>query len=154
MVGQLYPEGDKRVDAAFKMFYMGINLGAFIAPLVTGTLGEVYDTEGLIVPAAFKWGFLAACIGMIISVISFEILKNKYIVSPTGEPVGAVPKKIANVDKVKTPINYKSIATWGGIALLIFVLFKGLMGLDLIGAFIYAACIIAPASIITDKSLT
>jgi proton-dependent oligopeptide transporter, POT family len=154
MVGQLYPEGDKRVDAAFTIFYMGINLGAFIAPLVTGTLGEVYDTEGLIVPAAFKWGFLAACIGMIISVISFEILKNKYIVSPTGEPVGAVPKKIANVDKVKTPINYKSIATWGGIALLIFVLFKGLMGLDLIGAFIYAACIIAPASIITDKSLT
>ena len=35
MVGQLYNEGDKRVDAAFTIFYMGINLGAFFAPLIT-----------------------------------------------------------------------------------------------------------------------
>jgi proton-dependent oligopeptide transporter, POT family len=154
MVGQLYPEGDKRVDAAFTIFYMGINLGAFIAPLVTGTLGEVYDAEGLIVPAAFKWGFLAACIGMIISTISFELLKNKYIVSPTGEPIGAKPKKIEKPVKEKKSIDFKSILKWGGVSLLIFVVFKGLVGFDLIGAFIYTLCIVAPASIITDKSLT
>lgn len=40
MVGQLYPEGDKRVDSAFTIFYMGINLGAFIAPFVCGYLGD------------------------------------------------------------------------------------------------------------------
>ena len=74
MVGELYADGDKRVDSAFTIFYMGINLGAFIAPLVCGGLGEVYDADGLIIPHVFKWGFLAACIGMVISIISFELL--------------------------------------------------------------------------------
>lgn len=154
MVGQLYPEGDKRVDSAFTIFYMGINLGAFIAPLVTGTLGEVYDQDGLIVPAAFKWGFLAACIGMIISTISFELLKNKYIVSPEGEAIGTKPKKIEKAKEEKKPLNVKQLVIWSFVSILLFVAFKGLLGLDLIGAFIYTACIIAPASIITDKSLT
>jgi POT family proton-dependent oligopeptide transporter len=138
MVGQLYPEGDKRVDAAFTIFYMGINLGAFIAPLACGTLGEVYDAEGLIVPAAFKWGFLAACIGMIISIISFE------------KPEKAVKTE----DTPKKKLSLADILKWSGISLGIFVAFKGLLGFDLIGAFIYTACIVAPASIITDKSLT
>ena len=155
MVGQLYPEGDKRVDSAFTIFYMGINLGAFIAPLVCGGLGEVYDTNGLIVPQMFKWGFLAACIGMIISIISFEILKHKYIVTPTGEPIGNKPKKVEKaVGEEKKPINVKSYLNWTVISLSLFVAFKGLLGLDLIGAFIYTLCIIAPASIIVDKSLT
>lgn len=155
MVGQLYPEGDKRVDAAFTIFYMGINLGAFIAPLVCGTLGEVYDADGLIVPAAFKWGFLAACIGMIISIISFEMLKNKYIVSPTGEAVGAKPEKAVKTDDTpKKKLSGADILKWSFISVAIFVTFKGLLGFDLIGAFIYTACIVAPASIITDKSLT
>src|SRR5665213_677597 len=57
MVGQLYPKGDKRIDSAFTIFYMGINLGAFIAPLLCGGLGDTGN------PADFKWGFLAACIG-------------------------------------------------------------------------------------------
>ena len=155
MVGQLYPEGDKRVDSAFTIFYMGINLGAFIAPLVCGGLGEVYDSNGLIVPQMFKWGFLAACIGMIISIISFEILKHKYIVTPTGDPIGNKPKKIEKVvGEEKKPINLKSYLNWTVISLSLFVAFKGLLGLDLIGAFIYTLCIIAPASIIVDKSLT
>ncbi len=154
MVGQLYPEGDKRVDSAFTIFYMGINLGAFIAPLVCGTLGEVYDQDGLVVPAAFKWGFLAACIGMIISIISFELLKNKYVVSPTGEPIGTTPKKVVKPIEEKKKLNVKQMLTWAVISLLLFTVFKGLLGFDLIGAFIYTACIIAPASIITDKSLT
>jgi len=154
MVGQLYEDGDKRVDAAFTIFYMGINLGAFIAPLITGGLGEVYDKDGLIVPGMFKWGFLAACFGMIISTIVFELLKNKYIVSPTGQPIGIKPKKVVVEKKVKEPINIGMILQWSLISLLLFTAFKGFMGLDLIGAFIYTLCIIAPASIITDKSLT
>ncbi len=65
MVGQLYSPGDKRVDAAFTIFYMGINLGAFFSPLICGSLGDT----GII--HDFKWGFLAAGIGMLLSVISF-----------------------------------------------------------------------------------
>jgi len=70
MVAQLYPQGDKRVDSAFTIFYMGINLGAFAAPLVCGGLGDTGSA------ADFKWGFLAAGIGMVISVIIFELMKN------------------------------------------------------------------------------
>ena len=155
MVGQLYPEGDKRVDSAFTIFYMGINLGAFIAPLVTGGLGEVYDKEGLIVPAMFKWGFLAACVGMILSTIVFELLKNKYIIKPNGEPIGAKPKDLAqSLDVKKEPMSVGKMIQWMIISSILFVAFKGLMGLDLVGAFIYTLCIIAPASIIVDKSLT
>ena len=154
MVGQLYNEGDKRVDAAFTIFYMGINLGAFFAPLITGGLGEVYDQDGLIVPGMFKWGFLAACIGMIISTIVFEVLKNKYIVDPNGKPIGTKPEKVLIEKKEKEPLNISKLIQWALISMILFVAFKGLMGLDLIGAFIYTLCIIAPASIITDKSLT
>jgi POT family proton-dependent oligopeptide transporter len=39
-VGDLYPKGDPRRDRAFNIFYVGINLGAFLSPLVCGTLGE------------------------------------------------------------------------------------------------------------------
>src|SRR5688572_15161334 len=85
MVGQLYVPGDKRVDAAFTIFYMGINMGAFFSPLVCGSLGDTGNMND------FKWGFLAAGIGMVISVISFELMKNKHIVSATGEPLG-LPK--------------------------------------------------------------
>ena len=154
MVGQLYNEGDKRVDAAFTIFYMGINLGAFFAPLITGGLGEVYDKDGLIVPGMFKWGFLAACIGMIISTVVFEVLKNKYIVDPSGNPIGTKPEKVVVEKKDKEPLNIGKLVQWALISMILFVAFKGLMGLDLIGAFIYTLCIIAPASIITDKSLT
>ncbi len=54
-VGFLYPPGDRRRDSAFSIFYVGINLGAFLAPLVCGTLGEEYG---------WHYGFAAAGVGM------------------------------------------------------------------------------------------
>lgn len=151
MVGQLYPAGDKRVDSAFTIFYMGINLGAFFAPFVCGGFGDTGKPED------FKWGFLAACIGMIISIISFQVYKNKLLVSPEGHPVGAKPKHLledtGNAKAgVKSQITMGQVATWSFVAVVLFVIFKGLMG-DLIGSFIYAACIAVPGLIISDKSL-
>jgi POT family proton-dependent oligopeptide transporter len=93
LVGQLYSDTDKRKDAAYTIFYMGINLGAFIAPLICGGLGERYDAEDNAIPYAFKWGFLAACIGMIISVITFQMKKNTLLVSPEGTPIGDIPNR-------------------------------------------------------------
>ena len=61
-VGSLYPEGDPRRDSAFTIFYMGINLGAFFAPLVCGTLGQVYG---------WHYGFGAAGVGMIIGLMVY-----------------------------------------------------------------------------------
>ena len=54
-VGALYPAGDSRRDRAFSIFYVGINLGAFLAPLVCGTLGE---------EIGWHYGFAAAGVGM------------------------------------------------------------------------------------------
>jgi proton-dependent oligopeptide transporter, POT family len=54
-VGALYVPGDRRRDRAFSIFYVGINLGAFLAPLVCGTLGE---------ELGWHYGFAAAGVGM------------------------------------------------------------------------------------------
>jgi proton-dependent oligopeptide transporter, POT family len=61
-VGRLYPPGDRRGDRAYSIFYVGINLGAFLAPLVCGTLGE---------QAGWSYGFGAAGIGMMIGLVIY-----------------------------------------------------------------------------------
>jgi POT family proton-dependent oligopeptide transporter len=85
MVGSLYSKNDERRDSAFTIFYMGINLGALIAPLVIGLLGDTGN------PADFMYGFLAAGVGMIIGLGIFVFGKNKYLVTPEGESVGINP---------------------------------------------------------------
>jgi proton-dependent oligopeptide transporter, POT family len=157
MVGQLYKEGDSRVDSAFTIFYQGINLGALLAPLVCGGLGEVYDAEGHIVPSAFKYGFLAACLGMLLSLAAFVWLKNKYIVTPDGESVGLPPKLAYNrKDEVKEskPLNPKKIAFgvlgWIGLVVLFYRGFE----FDEIGSLIFSTCLVLPALIISDTTLT
>ena len=79
MVGSLYEPGDKRLDSAFTIFYMGVNVGAFIAPLVAGYLGDTGN------PADFKWGFLASAVGMLLSLILFVGWKNKFLIGPDGQ---------------------------------------------------------------------
>ena len=64
IVGDLYPEGGARRDAGFSVFYMGINLGAFFGPLVTGALGEGYQ---------WHWGFGAAGVGMVLGLIQYRM---------------------------------------------------------------------------------
>ena len=64
IVGDLYPDGGARRDAGFSVFYMGINLGAFLGPLVTGWLGEGYH---------WHWGFGAAGVGMVLGLIQFRL---------------------------------------------------------------------------------
>lgn len=150
MVGQLYPQGDKRIDAAFTIFYMGINLGAFIAPLACGAVGDTGD------PADFKWGFLAACIGMILSLIIFISMKNKYIVTPDGAPIGGVPEKVASSVEEKAAADKAGNGRaylWLAVLVGLYLLFKGVLGLDIIGSFIFACTIAAPGYIITDPSL-
>jgi POT family proton-dependent oligopeptide transporter len=79
MVGDLYPQGDGRRDGAFVIFYMGINVGAFLAPLVCSTLGE---------DPAYGWriGFFAAGVGMLLSVIIQLAFAQRYIGDVGREP--------------------------------------------------------------------
>src|SRR5262245_51573410 len=61
-VGSLYQHGDPRRDRAYSIFYVGINLGALLAPLVCGTLGEY---------VGWHWGFGAAGVGMVIALMTY-----------------------------------------------------------------------------------
>ncbi len=70
MVGQLYSPTDPRRDSGFTIFYMGINVGAFLAPLVAGTLGE---------KVGWHWGFGCAAVGMIAGLIFYQIFRPRYL---------------------------------------------------------------------------
>ena len=150
MVGQLYPAGDKRIDSAFTIFYMGINLGAFIAPLLCGYLGDTGNASD------FRWGFLTACLGMCLSLVLFITLKNKYIVTPEGEQIGEKPNSAREVknNNDTTPINSSAMYIWIAIFIGLFSLFYFILAMDVIGAFIFSLTIAAPGYIITDPSLS
>jgi POT family proton-dependent oligopeptide transporter len=75
IVGSLYEEGDRRRDAGFTIFYMGINVGAFLAPLLCGWLGETYG---------WSWGFGAAGVGMALGLIVFVM--GRSWLEGVGEP--------------------------------------------------------------------
>ncbi|MFQ5704181.1 MAG: peptide MFS transporter [Gemmatimonadales bacterium] len=64
VVGDLYPEGGARRDAGFSVFYMGINLGALVGPLICSFLGEGYH---------WHWGFGAAGVGMVLGLIQYRM---------------------------------------------------------------------------------
>jgi proton-dependent oligopeptide transporter, POT family len=72
-VGTLYQHGDPRRDRAYSIFYVGINLGAFLAPLVCGTLGK---------EVAWHYGFGAAGIGMVIGLMIYLYALNSYALPP------------------------------------------------------------------------
>jgi len=68
-VGGLYAPGDRRRDSAFSIFYVGINVGAFLAPLVSGTLGQ---------RVGWNWGFASAGVGMLLG-LAFYLMNQKYL---------------------------------------------------------------------------
>lgn len=152
MVNQLYAPGDKRVDGAFSIFYMGINLGAFFSPLVCGTLAEKID---------YRWGFLAAGIGMLIGVAVFELLKNKYIVSADGKMVGGKPdhnvvteSKLEEEQQSTSSNPWVRILIWLGIYAVLWGVFMQVVGFNFVSTLIFATSIAASGFVITDPSLT
>jgi POT family proton-dependent oligopeptide transporter len=72
MVGQLYAAGDPRRDAGFTIFYMGINVGAFLGPIVCGYLAQ---TAGF----GWHWGFAAAGVGMLAGLALYLLLRGRYL---------------------------------------------------------------------------
>lgn len=70
MVGDLYEKNDSRRDSAFYIFYMGINIGALLAPFIAGSVGE---------KISWHWGFLTACIGMLLGLASYTLLRPKFL---------------------------------------------------------------------------
>jgi POT family proton-dependent oligopeptide transporter len=89
MVGQLYAENDPRRDSGFTIFYMGINLGALLAPLVAGTLGEV---------VGWHWGFGATAVGMLSGLFFYQVLRPRYLPG-----IGLAPREQAAWDAAQAP---------------------------------------------------
>ena len=98
MVGQLYEANDRRRDAGFTIFYMGINLGATFAPFVCSSLGE---------RVGWHYGFAAAGVGMTVGLIVYAIAKRKYL-GDIGE------KRAANVAGADTAA-LDGLRAWHGL---------------------------------------
>ena len=162
MVGQLYPKGDSRIDGAFTIFYMGINMGAFFSPLVCGTLaeplgGSIHD---------YRFGFLAAAIGMVVSTLSFELLKNKHLKDPEGNALGMPKAKmdlktygviLGSVAFIFALLNFKAIVVsiFGNDAVMdVNSIANTISQIDPIAYLIYASMIIMPILLLSNKSLT
>ncbi len=120
MVGQLYGPNDQRRDSGFTIFYMGINLGAFLSPLIAGTLGQ---------KVGWHWGFGSAAVGMILGLIFYQRYRPKYLAG-----VGLLTQQIAQqrengeqvtskVDEseLKRPLNFVDVQRIIVILILAFV---------------------------------
>ncbi|MWB95786.1 MFS transporter [Flavobacterium sp. GA093] len=160
MVGSLYPKQEKtKLDSAFTIFYMGINIGAFLGQSICPLLGDVKDATGFRDVHAFKWGFLAASIAMLLGTILFYFLKNKYVVTPEGRPLGGLPSKNVAEDFEEgeaQKANFSQKALIGaGIAFLgLGAIIHFVFGQNLIYTLIYASGLALAGLIISDSSLT
>ncbi|MFD1849303.1 peptide MFS transporter [Oceanobacillus bengalensis] len=89
MVGDLYSEKDPRRDSGFSIYYMGINMGAFIAPYIVGTIGETHN---------FHLGFSIAAVGMFIGLVVYVITRKKSL----GLAGAHVPNPLTKPERSKT----------------------------------------------------
>ena len=113
IVGQLYPEGGARRDAGFTLFYMGINLGAFIGPLICSLLGEKVNWHA---------GFAAAGVGMVAGVVQYR-LSIRHLGEAGREPyVGDAIKNSGRSDPAWRIF-------WGGLGLIVVVVALCLSGI-------------------------
>ena len=159
MVGDLYEVDDHRKDSAFTIFYMGINLGALIAPLICGPLGKGDWSN----PDGFKWGFFAAGCAMVVSVAVFVLLKNRYLVTPDGKQIGTTAHQ-ARPSSENAEQQGTERKGHGRLSTILCIILGAVLMYafsynaddynDYISASIYAVSIALPVFIITDAGLT
>ncbi len=115
IVGQLYPKGSTKRDAGFSIFYMGINLGGFIAPIACGTLAT-YDMH---------LGFGLAGLGMVFGLIQYKLSGG--ILEGYGEPPLLVTEEeVSGQKKLRSLVTYIGL----GVAALVGVLFMGVIPIN------------------------
>jgi len=145
-VGELYPEGGARRDAGYVLYYMGINVGAFLGPLICGWLR---------VDMGWHWGFAAAAIGMIAGLVVYRATQ-KHLGDFGKDPFPTPPGK-------EQQTQYLKLAIYVGTALLFLLAVLGLEGMisfDAIGlsqASVYVIVAVAAlffGRVLLDKELT
>jgi len=107
LVGELYPEGGTRRDAGFTIFYMGVNLGAFIGPMVCGWLAHHWG---------WHWGFGAAGVGMVLGLTQFKF--SRHLLKGAGTQRGN-PNPLNVVERV---------GLIGGVAAVVLLVALGMLG--------------------------
>ncbi|MFL5618075.1 MAG: peptide MFS transporter [Gemmatimonadaceae bacterium] len=113
IVGDLYTANDPRRDAGFSVFYMGINTGALIAPIITGLLGE---------RVGWHWGFGAAGVGMLAGLLTFRMRAG-----PTLGAIGTVP---SSTPEQQRRARSTALVALGIIALVVLLAMTGILRID------------------------
>ena len=123
LVGGLYEADDERRDAGFSLYYMGINLGAFIAPLICGWLAQSAQFRGILASAglspesSWHWGFAMAAVGMLFGVVQY-LAGWKYLGSVGMNPV--VPDSPAAAAKERRLLRGGLLAVAAVVAAVVF----------------------------------
>ncbi|MDQ2585297.1 peptide MFS transporter [Saccharothrix yanglingensis] len=115
VVGGLYAKDDPRRDAGFTIFYMGINLGGFLAPLVCGFLGENYD---------WHLGFGAAAVGMALGLVVYRLGRRGL-----GDSAAAPTNPLPEGDRVRV-IGRIAAVTLGAVAVVALLVVLGVLGAE------------------------
>lgn len=127
LLGTLYPKGDPRVDGGFTLFYLGINLGAFVGPLLTGLLQEEWG---------FHAGFGAAAVGMALGLIQYVVFRRN-LGTAGREPADPLPRRAYG------PLAAVVLAA---ILVIVLVLVTGLVTVDNLPDVTTALIVIAAAA--------
>ena len=133
LVGQLYRVDDVRRDAGFSIYYIGINTGAFIAPLITGWLAQSESFRGILSgmgirpEAAWHWGFGAAAVGMFLGLVQYT-LGGKYLAPEGLRPVR--PEEPAAAARVRRQVRTVGLAILGVLAAGVVLVATGMLSLD------------------------
>lgn len=130
IVGDLYADNDVRRDSGFSIFYMGINMGAFLAPLVVGTVGMDYS---------FHLGFGLAAIGMFLGLVVFVITKKKYL----GLAGSSVPNPMSK-DERKTVFTRIAIGLVAILVIGYILISAGIMTIDVFTMIVSILGIVIP----------
>lgn len=145
LVGQLYPKGDRRTDSAYTIFYMGINVGGALGPIICGLVGDTGNPED------FKWAFLAGGIAMLISVVVQLVFHKKYVLDPDKNILGLTP---ANAPTAWTrPLNMLAGLTLLS-AVMIAALYIDTRVVDYLTYVLVASPILIGFIIFSDKTLS
>jgi POT family proton-dependent oligopeptide transporter len=143
MVGELYPKDSPRRDAGFSIFYMGINLGAFIAPLITGYLGEEIN---------WHLGFATAAVGMTFAVIQY-VVGGRHL-----RDVGRTPgHPLLDAERTRA-LRRIGVAAGGAVLFVALLVVTGLFTVDnvvnLLTLVTVAVTVVYFARILLDKRLS
>ncbi|MFL5338996.1 MAG: peptide MFS transporter [Gemmataceae bacterium] len=120
MVGKLYPPGDQRVDAAYTIFYMGINVGAFLAPLTAAVI-TVQFHNGIM--EGYRETFIAAAVGMVVSVVTL-LAGNRWIAAADRTGSSAAGSTEPEVPWAVQWRRYEALLIIFGVVILFWMAFK------------------------------